>query len=80
MASERSSFDRSGAAPASDAAEAHRLDTEADALWAYAGDCDRWGLGFDAAAARRKSVSMRVGAIMARAMSGAVIAGRDDRP
>lgn len=59
--------DRSSHAEAHDAS-AERLDSHADAMWAYAGDCDRWGLGSDAAAARRRSVEMRVSALLRRAL------------
>ena len=47
---------------------ADRLDSHADAMWAYAGDCDRWGLGSEAAAARKKTIEMRVGALLRRAL------------
>ena len=56
------------------------LDSQADALWAYAGDCDRWGLASDAAAARRKTVEMRVGALLGRALLAGAEAAEDGDP
>ncbi len=50
------------------AASANNLDLQATAMWEYAGDCDRWGLGSEASAARRRTVEMRVGAMLARAL------------
>ena len=53
-----------------------KLDSDADAMWAYAADCDRWGLGSDAAEARRKTIEMRVGALLKRSvLPGAGSAG-----
>ena len=59
-------------------ASAHSLDSGADAMWAYAGDCDRWGLGSEAAAARKRAVEMRVGALLRRALLLATGPAEDD--
>lgn len=69
MGNEKSISEQSTGRTGNGRASADHLDSQADVLWAYAGDCDRWGLGSDAEAARRKSVRMRVDAMVARALS-----------
>lgn len=56
-------------AAASLAASACHHDAQADALWRYAGDCERWGLSADALEARRQTLTMRVRALIDRALS-----------
>ncbi len=68
MGTERRDPGRGALHAESHEASAETLDSHADALWAYAGDCDRWGLGSDAAAARKKTVKMRVDALLRRAV------------
>lgn len=47
------------------------LEINAASLWQHACDCDRWGLGWEAAEARRLSRLLRVRAILAKALSPA---------
>jgi hypothetical protein len=56
--------------PAETDGEASASDLEASAasLWRHACDCERWGLGWEAAEARRLSRSLGVQAILARAL------------
>jgi hypothetical protein len=49
-------------------ASASKLEANASSLWRRAGDFDRWGLGWEAAEARRLSRSLRVRALLAQAL------------
>jgi hypothetical protein len=51
---------------------ADRLDTQADAIWAYARDCARWGLCEDAGNGQRRSRELRIGALIGRANAAAL--------
>ncbi|WP_141168259.1 hypothetical protein [Pararhizobium mangrovi] len=53
--------------PGKPAHRAAQLENEARATWLFAGDCARWGLGYEAARARAEARQLRVRAIMARA-------------
>jgi hypothetical protein len=52
-------------------ASVFELETNAASLWQHASDCDRWGLGWEAAEARRLSRLLQVRAILARALAQA---------
>jgi hypothetical protein len=57
-----------GVGAASLVASARHHDAQADALWCYASDCERWGLAADAIEARSQTLAMRVRALIDRAL------------